>query len=314
MNIGKFLPVRVGTRVLLNKLSINIFFMKIKWLLLIITICLTTNSFAQIDIFFIKKDFYLAEITFTNNETKRLLLKDFLEASTFEFSGFGVGLRNLEANRAGRSYLIVKESKDAKPYKIPTNTIKTLTIFDINTEPVVFDMIKVKTITNNLETVYKDRDILVPLVRDGTVKMYVLTVLFHDPNSGKKPLYTGISVTPLVYLKHKDQEYAYMPQDITVGSLFSFWTLDDKFIKAFSLPTKDCEVFQTYLKEQSVILESSENRKKTRQDLKEHNKFKKAEAKKLDKSKRKRFVWDLDTKYALKRYYEFLEEYENQCQ
>ncbi|MFA7446110.1 MAG: hypothetical protein WCY89_09200 [Flavobacteriaceae bacterium] len=262
------------------------------------------NIQAQIIINFNSKKYIPCEITFDDNTVVSGFIKDFRLPKTIEITGYELSTIESELN-LDRSKFKFKSTQDSKAEDLTLSDIKYITLIEEDGQ-VKYEKLHLKTINSKSEVVDLKREVMVPLLREGSINLYGLQV--YECSGG------CIMLWILAYIKHPDSEYAYIPIDYNGLNLFNVGKLQEKIFRSFEEVGKDCEDFANYMKELSQTKMSKDEKKEAKEEYRAFQKKLKDELKSVKGAKNKRQLEDdLYTEYFLGKYIKVIDEYDNRC-
>ncbi|MCF1193902.1 hypothetical protein [Mangrovimonas futianensis] len=275
-----------------------------KFLLQIVFLLFVTSTYSQLVFNFSKKEYIPCEIELSDGNTLRGFVKDFDEPNAVEFSGYQFSIES-RTNLDRKFYTFVKELKGEKQ-DIMLEDIQSILLKDEDT--IKYEKIKVKTINSNMEVVDLNREVMIPLLREGDINLYGIKVYNCGSGMGCEMAYV------LAYIKNENQEHAYIPIDFNRINLFNLGKIGDKFLKSFEMAGSDCPAFLEYLEEQKVLFDDKSFQKAHKEDYKNFRKEVKQKLKTIKGGKNKRKEEDkLYAAFFVKMYTDMIDEYSSRC-
>ncbi|HEX8561612.1 MAG TPA: hypothetical protein VF676_01415 [Flavobacterium sp.] len=257
-----------------------------------------------VDISLQKKEFIPGDIVMKNGDTVSGFIKDFTLPRTFEFQGLGFDFNSIESRlHLDRSKFTFRRELKSANENLDLDNIKSITLKE-EADTTKFEKIKLKTVNANLEVIDLNREIMVPVIREGEINLYGARV--YECSS------TCTMMWVLAYIKKPNDEYAYIPIDMNRFNFMDMGNVDDKFLRVFQEIGSDCPAFLEYLETGKSQMANKNYFKESYAEYKNYQKEKKEKLKKIKGSKRK-IEDDMDTEYFLKGYMKMIDEYSIRC-
>lgn len=271
-------------------------------ILAFIIVCQT--NYAQVVISLSKKEFISSEIVLNNGDIVLGFIKDFTLPKTIEVRGLTYDFNSIES----KLYLDRTKFKFKKEIN---GTVENLDLADIKSiklmadDTIKYEKLKLKTINSNSDVVDLEREVMIPLIKEGKINLYGLKV-FECSNA-----YDCFLMYILVYIKKPNDEFAYIPIDFNRINIFNFGKADDKFFKVFEEVGNDCPEFLVSLKKmKTTAIDKNEIKN-------EYARFEKEKKEKLkqvkNKEEKRKLAEQLDDAYFLKGYLLLIDEYTSKC-
>lgn len=273
---------------------------------LILILILTVSTNAQEIIFdFSTKAFIPSEITLTNGSVLNGFIRDFSLPKSVEFRGLGYEFNSIESKLfLDRRTFKYRASEEGETKIMDLDDITSILLKGEDT--IRYEKLKLKTINTKNEVIDLNKEVIMPLLREGPINLYGLGV--SHCREGCQMIFV------IVYIKNVNQDYAYIPIDYNRINFFNIGSLDDKFFKSFAEAGSDCPEFLEYLETVEQRFANKDIRKDYKTAYKEFQKEKKEKLKEIKGVKNKRKAEnDMDTAYFLKFYTDIIDEYTSFC-
>lgn len=253
------------------------------------------------------KEWLPAIIVKTDQSVITGLVKEFGVSNTFEMRGAWDNFSSMESKlHLDQKSFDFKTDLQAESQNISLEELQSVTILNDEKAIVRYDKVKLKTINTKMEVVDLEREVLVPLYREGKINLYAVSVSICSPNCNQGPV--------IAYIKKPKDEFAFIPIDINRLNLFNLGSVEDKIIESFRQVSEDCPEFLQYLDDWKKNAKDKEFRKQFKAKWKSVNKEKDEALKTAHNSKERRKIKD---DYFVKRYLAFevdiIEKYESMC-
>lgn len=275
-------------------------------LLAVLFVIVHAKGFTQEIIFdFSSKEFIPSEITLNDGSIMNGFIKDFTLPKSVEFRGLGYDFSSIESKlNLDATSIKYRSSKEGSTELLDIKNIKSILLKSEDT--VRYEKLKLKTINTKNEVIDLNREVMIPLLKEGPINLYGLTA--YSCQNGCEMMYV------IAYIKNVNQDYAYIPIDYNRVNIFNLGSMDDKFIKAFEEAGSDCPEFLEYLKKNKKNFADKEYRKDAKANYKQFQKDKKEKLKDIKGSRNKKIAEDkMNTAYFLKMYTDIIDEYTSRC-
>lgn len=270
----------------------------------IVFLLFMAKGYSQLVFNFSKKEYIPCDIELTNGNTLTGYIKDFDEPNAVEFSGFEFSVES-RTDLDRKSYVFRQDLKGEKQ-DIMLADIQSIVLKDEDT--ITYEKVKLKTVNSNLEEVDLNREIMIPLIREGDINLYGIKVYNCASGAGCEMAYV------LAYIRNENHEHAYIPIDFNRINLFNLGKIEDKFIRSFELAGSDCPAFLEYLEEQKKLFEDKSFQKTHKENYKNFRKDVKQKLKAIKGRKNKQKEEDkLYAAYFLKMYTDVIDQYSIRC-
>jgi len=279
-----------------------------KNILLLIFIIFTSYLKAQDVIFTISdKEFISCEIELSDGNIINGYIKDFTLPNTVEFRTIGFEFKSIESKlKLDRKTFKFKKDISGNTENLKLESIQSIVLKDLDT--VKYEKLKLKTINSDIVAVDLNREVMIPLIKEGAINLYGLRAYNCLNGNNCEMMYV------IAYIKNQNQEFAYIPMDFNRINLFNLGKVDDKFLKSFEEAGSDCPAFITYLNEKRKSFENKSFKKSYKENYRKFKKEKKAKLKLIKGRKNKQREEDnLDTEFFLTLYTDFIDEYTLRC-
>lgn len=286
-----------------------------KTLTTLLILIFSVNAFSQKkDIYYGKKATLKAEVILESGETKNGFIEN------FEIPRIGGDLQSVTSiekrfNFTSKEINFKTTATSAKePIKI--ENIKRIIILDADdSERLIYDKMKLKTINAQLEVIDLDKTVLLPLQQEGKLSLYGFSVTMMSTNNlqgfGAANHYALTLFIP--YIKNKNSDYAYLPFDINRMNLFNIGTLENKFKIAVEEATKDCPEFSQYMKDNYEKMEKMDKKELKKQYFEKEDKKKEIRKTVKNKDMQNFLQAKVDSEYGMKPYIQIVDQYNSTC-
>jgi len=253
-----------------------------------------------------KKEFIPAEIKLTDGSVLYGYIQDFSLPRTFEFRTMVYDFSAIESKlKMDRKDFKYKATMDGEARPMNLDDISYLLVK--GDETVAYEKVKLKTVNAQKEVVDLEREVMVPILKEGNINLYGVGVSSCQAKDCQL-------IYIIVYVKHKDQEHAFIPIDYNRINFFNTGSLDDKFFESFAQVGKDCPEFLDYLETSKKQFDDKTYRKTLKDEYKAFQKIKKERLKEIKGAKNKRIAEnEMDTEIFLSIYTKIINEYDSRC-
>lgn len=276
---------------------------------------LSISIFSQkADIYYGKKATLKAEIILESGETKSGYLENF---AIPRITGSLQSIVSIEKRfNYTSSEINFKTTATSAKQPIKIEDIKRIIILDADdSERLIYDKMKLKTINTKLEVVDLDKTVLLPLQQEGKLSLYGFSVTMMSSSSPQ--VFSSANHYDLTlfipYLKNKNSDYAYLPFDTNRMNLFNIGTLEDKFKIAVDEATKDCPEFSQFMKDNYEQLDKMDKKEMKKQYFEKEDKKKEIRKTVKNKDMENLLQAKVDTEYSMKPYIQIVDKYNNTC-
>ncbi|WP_407404430.1 hypothetical protein [Chryseobacterium sp.] len=286
-----------------------------KTLTTLLSLLFSVNAFSQKkEIYYGQKATLKAEVILESGETKNGFIEN------FAIPRIGSNLQSVTSIEKRLNFtskeINFKTTATSVKEALKIEDIKRIIILDADdSERLIYDKMKLKTINTQLEVVDLDKTVLLPLQQEGKLSLYGFSVTMMSTNNlqgfGTAKHYDLTLFIP--YIKNKNSDYAYIPFDINRMNFLNIGTLEGKFKIAVEEATKDCPEFSQFMKENYEKMDKIDKKELKKQYFEKEDKKKEIRKTVKNKDMQNFLQAKVDSEYGMKPYIQIVDQYNSTC-